>query len=101
MDVNYFGGLYATKAVLNNMKLAKAGTIAFLSSQGGQVGFIGMTAYSPTKYAVRGLAESLRNEVGVSAVFLLLFYRSPVNLMSFGCSDCSLSSLSTKRQANI
>lgn len=63
MDVNYFGALYATKAVLDNMKIAKAGSIAFLSSQGGCVGFIGMACYSPTKYALRGLAESLQSEV--------------------------------------
>ena len=65
MNVNYFGAVYATKAVLDNMKKAKSGSIVFLSSQGGQVGFIGMTGYSPTKYALRGFAESLKNEVSV------------------------------------
>jgi len=45
------------------MKLAKSGSVIFLSSQGGQVGFIGMTGYSPTKYALRGFAESLKNEL--------------------------------------
>lgn len=63
MDVNYFGSVYASKAVMDNMKRDKSGTIAFVSSQGGQVGFIGMSGYSPTKYAVLGLAECLHSEV--------------------------------------
>lgn len=65
MDVNYFGSVYASKAVMDNMKRERSGTIAFISSQGGQVGFIGMSAYSPSKYAVIGLAECLRSEVSV------------------------------------
>lgn len=63
MDVNYYGALYACKAVLENMKVAKSGSIAFLASQGAQVSFIGMSCYSPTKCALKGLAESLKNEV--------------------------------------
>ncbi|KAF6031509.1 KDSR [Bugula neritina] len=63
MDVNYFGALYATKAVLEQMKFFKSGTITFISSQGGQTGFIGMSAYSPTKFALKGLAECLRSEL--------------------------------------
>lgn len=68
MNVNYFGAVYATRAVMDNMKLAKSGSVIFLSSQGGQVGFIGMTGYSPTKYALRGFAESLKNEVRLNKV---------------------------------
>jgi len=68
MDVNYFGALYATKAVLEQMKFFKSGTITFISSQGGQTGFIGMSAYSPTKFALKGLAECLRSEVGISTI---------------------------------
>lgn len=63
MDVNYFGALFATKAVMDNMKLSRSGTIVYLASQGAQVSFIGMSCYSPTKYALKGLAESLHNEV--------------------------------------
>ena len=31
--------------------------------RGVTVGFTGYSAYAPTKYAVRGLADTLRNEV--------------------------------------
>lgn len=39
------------------------GRIMFVSSQAGQIGLFGYTAYSPTKFALRGLAESLQMEV--------------------------------------
>jgi len=63
MELNYFGSVYATKSVIGGMKQRKNGRVVFVSSQGGQVGFIGMCAYSPTKFAVKGLAQSLRMEV--------------------------------------
>ncbi len=44
------------------------------------VGFTGYSAYAPTKYAVRGLADTLRNEVGATTD-LLLAWRCP----SKGC----------------
>ena len=40
------------------------GRIMFVSSQAGQIGLFGYTAYSPSKFALRGLAESLQMEVG-------------------------------------
>lgn len=72
MDVNYFGTLYAIKAVIGGMKERRSGTIALVSSQGGQLGFIGMSAYSPSKFAVRGLGECLRSEVRNIVVSVLL-----------------------------
>ena len=39
------------------------GRIMFVSSQAGQIGLFGYTAYSPSKFALRGLAESLQMEV--------------------------------------
>ena len=41
------------------------GRIMFVSSQAGQIGLFGYTAYSPSKFALRGLAESLQMEVSV------------------------------------
>ena len=40
-------------------------------------GFTGYSAYAPTKYAVRGLADTLRNEVAIlSFVVQMVFRRS-------------------------
>ncbi|XP_070605193.1 3-ketodihydrosphingosine reductase [Erythrolamprus reginae] len=63
MAINYLGSVYPTRAVLGKMKERRMGRIVFVSSQAGQLGVYGYSAYSPTKYALRGLAESLYMEV--------------------------------------
>ncbi|KAK2151858.1 hypothetical protein LSH36_348g01013 [Paralvinella palmiformis] len=62
MDVNYFGSVCATKAVVEGMKQRECGRIVFVSSQAGQLGVCGFSGYSASKYALRGLAESLQME---------------------------------------
>lgn len=63
MEVNYLGSIYPTRAVITTMKERRMGRIVFMSSQAGQIGLFGYTAYSPSKFALRGLAESLQMEV--------------------------------------
>jgi len=63
MDLNYFGSIFATRAVIPEMKTRQQGRIVFLSSQAGQIGLFGFTGYSATKFALRGLAEGLQMEV--------------------------------------
>ncbi|MEA2024500.1 MAG: SDR family oxidoreductase [Actinomycetota bacterium] len=63
MDVNYFGTLHAIKAVIPSMIERRRGSIVGVSSAAGILGIFGYTAYSPTKFAVRGLLESLRAEM--------------------------------------
>ena len=41
----------------------KPGRIVYVSSQAGQTGVYGYTAYSASKFALRGLAETLHMEV--------------------------------------
>lgn len=63
MEVNYLGSVYPTRAVITTMKERRMGRIMFVSSQAGQIGLFGYTAYSPSKFALRGLAEALQMEV--------------------------------------
>uniref|UniRef100_G3PJ70 3-dehydrosphinganine reductase n=1 Tax=Gasterosteus aculeatus aculeatus TaxID=481459 RepID=G3PJ70_GASAC len=63
MEVNYLGSVYPTRAVITTMKERRMGRIMFVSSQAGQIGLFGYTAYSPSKFALRGLAESLQMEL--------------------------------------
>lgn len=72
MSVNYLGSVYASRAVITTMKERRVGRIVFLSSQAGQVGLFGFTAYSPSKFAIRGLAEALQMEVSTVCGFTLL-----------------------------
>lgn len=63
MSVNYLGSVYPSRAVISTMKERRVGRIVFVSSQAGQLGLFGFTAYSPSKFAIRGLAEALQMEV--------------------------------------
>ena len=63
MNANYIGSVYATRAVITDMKRQNTGRIVFTSSQAGQVGVFGYTAYSASKFALRGFAEALQMEV--------------------------------------
>ncbi|XP_036273365.1 3-ketodihydrosphingosine reductase isoform X3 [Pipistrellus kuhlii] len=62
MSINYLGSVYPSRAVITTMKERRVGRIVFLSSQAGQVGLFGYTAYSPSKFAIKGLAEALQME---------------------------------------
>lgn len=52
-----------TNAVLDHMKLRRLGRVVFISSQAGQLGLYGYTAYSASKFALMGLAQALQMEV--------------------------------------
>lgn len=74
MRVNYFGSLYCVKAVLPAMKTIQKGNIVFISSGAGLIGLFGYTAYSPSKFALRGLAESLRGELKPDNIKVAIVY---------------------------
>ncbi|XP_064640783.1 3-ketodihydrosphingosine reductase-like [Lineus longissimus] len=74
MDVNYLGSVYATRAVVKSMKKQNRGRIVFVSSQAGQVGLFGFTAYSASKFALLGLAESLQMEVKAYNIYVTLSF---------------------------
>lgn len=63
MDVNYFGTVNVTRAVIPVMKQKRAGRIVFTSSMAGLAGIYGYTSYAASKFALRGLAECLQMEV--------------------------------------
>lgn len=61
MQVNYMGCVYASKFAWPFLKAAK-GQLSFVSSVAGYLGLIGYSSYSPTKFAMVGLAEALQFE---------------------------------------
>ncbi len=62
MEVDYFGTLYALRAVVPSMMERRTGSAVGISSAAGLVGIFGYTPYAPAKFAVRGLLEALRCE---------------------------------------
>ncbi len=63
MNVNYLGAVNTIRAVLPAMVARRSGHLVLVSSTAGLIGVYGYSGYSPTKFALRGLAESLRSEV--------------------------------------
>ena len=72
MAINYFGSLYCIKAALPFMK--RGSHLVLISSGAGLVGVYGYTPYSPTKFALRGLAESLRGELKPLGIEVSIVY---------------------------
>src|SRR5690349_17290827 len=63
MNVNFWGTVHATRAFLPHLATRKEAHIVNLSSIFGIIGPPGQTAYSASKFAVRGFSESLRHEL--------------------------------------
>ncbi|HSV46774.1 MAG TPA: oxidoreductase [Ramlibacter sp.] len=62
-EVNFFGLVEVTRAVLAGMRARRRGHIVNFSSLVGFVGFAGMAMYSASKFAVEGYSESLAKEL--------------------------------------
>jgi NAD(P)-dependent dehydrogenase (short-subunit alcohol dehydrogenase family) len=62
-DVNLFGLIAVTKAVLPGMRKRGSGIIINISSVGGRVTFPFSSLYHATKFAVEGLTESMQYEL--------------------------------------
>ena len=74
MAVNYFGTLYAVRAALPSMIEKKKGRLVLISSGAGLIGTYGYSSYSPSKFALRGLAESLRGELRLKGIGVSIVY---------------------------
>lgn len=74
MSVNYFGSLYCIKAALPAMEKRRQGHLVLISSGAGLMGIYGYTPYSPSKFALRGLGESLRGELKPIGVDVSIVY---------------------------
>ncbi|MCA1830033.1 MAG: SDR family NAD(P)-dependent oxidoreductase [Actinomycetota bacterium] len=83
MRVNYFGTVYATKAVLPSMIERKNGHIVNIASINGRVGAPMEAAYSASKFAVAALSEALWFELRPKGVNVSLINPGPVETHFF------------------
>lgn len=72
MEVNFFGTVALTKAVLPGMLDRRSGMIIVISSISGKFGFYLRSAYAASKHALHGFFESLRMEVWQQGVRVMM-----------------------------
>lgn len=82
IEVNYFGTLYALRTVVPDMVRRRCGSVVAVSSAAGLIGVYGYSAYGPSKFAVRGLMESLRAELRAHRVHVGVVFPPDVDTPS-------------------
>ncbi|UOQ53662.1 SDR family oxidoreductase [Hymenobacter cellulosivorans] len=84
MEVNYFGTVALTKAVLPQLLSQKSGQIVVVSSLVGKFGSPYRSAYAASKHALHGFFDSLRAEIWQSGVGITIicpgFVRTGVSI---------------------
>jgi len=74
VEINYLGTVSCIKAVLPKMKEKKSGRVVMVSSMAGLSATFGYSAYAPTKWALKGLAQSLSQELLPYNVWISICY---------------------------
>ena len=73
LEVNLFGVMNVTRTVLPHLRANGAGRIVMMSSVGGRIGSMGLTAYVASKFGLEGFSESLSLELaplGINVVII-------------------------------
>lgn len=74
MAVNYLGSVHLVRAALPAMLAQGRGRIVLVASGAALLGLYGYGAYAPSKYAVRGLGETLRAELKPDGIAVAVVY---------------------------
>ena len=85
MDTNFFGQLNPILTILPYYMERKEGYFINMSSIAGYIGLMGYAAYTPTKFAIVGLSEVLRNEYKVYNIKVSIIY--PPDTDTFGLHE--------------
>ncbi|MBB5173006.1 SDR family NAD(P)-dependent oxidoreductase [Texcoconibacillus texcoconensis] len=86
-DVNVFGLIACTKAVLPSMLHKRCGQVIFVASLASKVSTPKASAYSASKHAVRAIADSLRLELAHTGVKVSTVNPGPVRTNFFERAD--------------
>ena len=73
MDVNYFGHVNTVKPFLDHFTRQRHGGIILVSSMLAVLSVWGYSGYSASKFAIRGFAEALRQEMLLHGIAVKLF----------------------------
>ena len=80
MDINFWGMLIGTKIFLPFIRQSNHGHIVFISSVYGMMGGVDQSAYASSKFAIRGFAESLRQELQLTDPNITITCAHPAGL---------------------
>ena len=94
MEINYFGNVALTKAVLPYMRKQQDGHIIVISSVAGKFGFFLRSAYSASKHALHGFYESLMLEEEHNGLKVTIACPGKIN------TNISVNALTDKGSAN-
>lgn len=83
MRTNYYGQLIPTRILLPWFRERGSGHISFVSSMLGFMGLVGYGTYTPTKYALVGLAETLRHELKPEGIRVSILFPPDTNTPGF------------------
>lgn len=83
-DVNVFGIMELTHAVLPHMRRQRSGRIIITSSAAGRMGSMSIAGYSSGKFALEGLGECLYQEMRLLGIYVSLLEPGLVYTPHFG-----------------
>jgi 3-dehydrosphinganine reductase len=99
MRTNYFGSLNFAHAVVSSMITNGGGKLVFVSSAAAICGVYGYSGYGASKFALRGLAESLRVELRGEGIDVTLVYAPDTDTPQLAAERAERSEI-TSRIAN-
>jgi len=79
LEINFWGQVMLTKAILPHMVKNNSGTIATVGSIVGKFGSPGLAAYSASKHALYGYFESLRQELRNTKINIMMITPGFIN----------------------
>lgn len=79
MEINYFGAVALTQAVLPTMVARKAGHLVVISSLSGKISTPRRSAYAASKHALHGYFDALRSEVYQDGIHVTIICPGYVN----------------------
>lgn len=94
MEINYFGNIALTKAVLPYFRKQGSGHIVVVSSISGKFGFYLRSAYSASKHALHGFYESLLLEEEKNGLSITLVCPGKIN------TDISVNALNAEGESH-